>query len=298
MYPIIQVLSDASDLPEQLGTKRKFWYRSNSEQVLLFKEGRPGTGENWAEKICCELSALIGIPHAHYDFAVWKDHKGVVTPKFVPQDGRLVLGNELLAKMIKGYPDTVRYKARQHTVNIVMTIMKWPAIGLPLDYEAPDRITRASDIFVGYLLLDALVANQDRHHENWGLIISKGRQITLAPSFDHAASLGRNELDEVRIRRLGTKDKGDSIESYVKRANSAFYSTLKGQKPLPTLAAFQEAAKLAPKAATYWLECLQRTTLGDYETIFQRVPRSEITQPASQFALKLLEINRDRLLRT
>ncbi len=29
------------------------------------------------------------------------------------------------------------------------------------------------------LLLDALVGNQDRHHENWGLIISTGRGLTL-----------------------------------------------------------------------------------------------------------------------
>jgi HipA-like C-terminal domain. len=296
MYPVISVLNDASDLPEQLGTKRKFWYRTGDGQVFLFKEGRPNTGENWAEKVCCELCRLIGIPHANYELATWKDHKGVVTPKFVPDDGRLVLGNELLAKIIKDYPHEVRYKARQHTVTVVMAILSWPEIGKPLDYDMPNELALARDVFVGYLMLDALVANQDRHHENWGLISSPSRQITLAPSFDHAASLGRNELDAVRMRRLKTSDKGDSMERYVERAASAFYPSLKGQRPQSTLTAFEDAARQAPKAAAYWLKCLGSTTIGDYEAVFKNIPDSEITEPASQFALRMLELNRKRLL--
>jgi hypothetical protein len=29
MYPIVTVPDDASELPEQIGTKFKFWYRKN-----------------------------------------------------------------------------------------------------------------------------------------------------------------------------------------------------------------------------------------------------------------------------
>lgn len=49
----------------------------------------------------------------------------------------------------------------------------------------------------GYVTLDALILNTDRHHENWALIrarSSDGRLIhRVAPTFDHASSLGRNE---------------------------------------------------------------------------------------------------------
>ena len=52
-----------------------------------------------------------------------------------------------------------------------------------------------------YLLLDAVIGNVDRHHENWGILGKdvdgsvKGR---LAPTFDHASSLGRELLDTGR----------------------------------------------------------------------------------------------------
>ncbi len=84
-FPIINVPSDASTQLEQLGTKAKFWYRSGDERRMLFKEGRPGTGENWSEKVCCEIARQLGLPHAEYDLALWPDRKGVASPSFVPK---------------------------------------------------------------------------------------------------------------------------------------------------------------------------------------------------------------------
>jgi hypothetical protein len=300
MYQVVELPDDASDLPEQIGTKRKFWFRDPEGRWWLFKEGRPNTGENWAEKICSELCRLIGIPHAKYEFGVWRGRKGVITPRFVAEDARLVLGNELLAKLVEDYPHTERYKARQHTLTLVLSIMRRPEIGLPLDCQLPELFTQAAQVFIGYLMLDALVANQDRHHENWGLILSPpsrpGLRVTLAPTFDHASSLGRNETDHVRLRRLATSDRGDSVEKFCDRAASAFYPSMKANKPLSTLAAFTEAAKSDPAAAAYWLDRLRQTTIADYEGLFQKIPPDLITVPASQFALRMLEINRERLL--
>ena len=296
MYPIIKVPDDAFDLPEQLGTKQKFWYRNEEGQVHLFKQGRPNTGENWAEKVCCEICSLLGLPHAHYDFATWRELNGVVTPKFVPENYRLVHGNELLARMVAGYQNEARYGARQHTVSVVMAIMRSKLTGMPLGYVPPAQVALASDVFTGYLMLDALVANQDRHHQNWGLIVSPERKVSLTPTFDHAASLGRSELDEVRLRRLNTKDMNDNVEKYVERARSALYRSNESPKPLSTLDAFREAAKYAPTARDYWLGRLQDTSLGDYSAIIEKIPASVITEPSRRFALRMLEINRGRLL--
>ncbi|VAW50508.1 hypothetical protein MNBD_GAMMA06-2253, partial [hydrothermal vent metagenome] len=85
-YPIIELSADVPEQLEQLGTKTKFWYHDSDGRRMLFKEGRPNTGENWAEKICCELCRKLGLPHAEYELAVWKDgRKGVVSPMFVPK---------------------------------------------------------------------------------------------------------------------------------------------------------------------------------------------------------------------
>jgi hypothetical protein len=177
MYPIIRVPDDASDQLEQMGTKPKFWFRDEAGHRRLFKGGRPNTGENWAEKVCCELCLLLGIPHADYDLATWRDKAGVVTPTFVPEGARLVHGNELLARIIEGYEHEKRFKARQHTIAAVMAIIhggrlgvrvqrgprsvvRPAAIGMPLGYNPPEDIVSPAGVFVGYLMLDALVGNQ------------------------------------------------------------------------------------------------------------------------------------------
>ena len=72
----------------------------------------------------------------------------------------------------------------------------WPSIT-----PVSEGVASASDLFAGYLMLDALIGNTDRHHENWA-IIQAGRQYCLAPTFDHASCLGFNLSDAERIDRM------------------------------------------------------------------------------------------------
>lgn len=157
-------------------------------------------------------------------------------------------------------------------------------------------ITSAIDVFVGYLMLDAWIANQDRHHENWALVVSEESAIHLAPTYDHASSLGSNETDENRKNRLTTRDAGRSIERYVERATSAFFISPASRKPMSTLDAFREAGKVRQRAARAWLESLERLSLQGAKIIFDQIPRDRISEVAIEFALKLLELNRQRLL--
>lgn len=296
MYTIVHVPHDAADLPEALGTKPKFWYEDDQKRKTLYKEGRPDSGEHWAEKICCEICRLLGLPHADYELAEWRGRKGVVTPSFVPEGARLVLGNELLARLIPEYEGVTRFKARQHTVRLVMAALSNRRVRLPVGFAPLPDIAAPTDVFVGYLMLDALVGNQDRHHENWGLVVIPTQQIALAPTFDHASSLGRNERDEERVRRLTTRDHGSSIERYVERARSPFYLSPASTQALSTLAAFHEAARIRSSAATIWLARLRAARTEEFESIVDAVPSSEMSEPARQFALRMIEINRQRLM--
>jgi hypothetical protein len=296
-YPIIELPDDAPTQLEQLGTKTKFWFRDQDGQSALFKEGRPGTGENWAEKVCCEICRLLDIPHANYELATWKGRKGVVSPMFVPEGGRLVCGNELLAKLFKDYEEGSRYKVRQHTVRTVMAVASAKSIGFPAGWAAPAAIRDAAALFVGYLMLDALVSNQDRHHENWGLVFVPEQGVFFAPTFDQASSLGRNETDKVRIEMLTTRDRGRSVEAYVQRATSALYSSPASAKPLGTLDAFVEAAKIRPEAARYWVGRLANIGHEEYRIILADIPDMEISAPARDFACRMLEINMQRVLK-
>jgi hypothetical protein len=293
MYRIVSVPDEAADLHEQLGTKPKFWFRGVD---CLFKEGRPGTGDDWSEKVASELCDLLRLPHAIYDLAVWRGKRGVVCPTFVPEGGRLVHGNELLAEVVSAYPTRQFFRVRQYTLNSVLAVIEDDRIKVPIGWDTRYGVTSALDVFIGYLMFDAWIANQDRHHENWALVVSMEPAIHLAPTYDHASSLGSNEIDKNRKDRLTTHDKGRSIERYVERAQSAFFLSPSSSKPLSTLDAFFEVGKVRPEAAKSWLESLMDVSWRDVEMIFEQIPHNLISDVAIEFALKMLDLNRGRLL--
>lgn len=175
MFPVIEV-PDESDAIEQLGTKPKIWFRANDNKRCLFKyidrEDGCATGEDWSEKVSSELCDLLGLPHACYDFGIWRGHKGVVCPTFVPKSGHLIHGNELLVHVDKGYPKDRFYNVKEHTLRRVIFIVRLEAIKAPIGWKSFADVTSSLDVFIGYLMLDAWIANQDRHHENWGLILT------------------------------------------------------------------------------------------------------------------------------
>jgi hypothetical protein len=220
----------------------------------------------------------------------------VICPTFVPEGGRLVHGNELLAKVLPGYPEKRFFHVRQHTLRRVLTIMKNERIGVPIGWDVPPALTLAIDIFIGYLMLDAWIANQDRHHENWALVVSPESAVHLAPTYDHASSLGSNETDKNRKDRLTTRDKGRSMEHYVERARSAFFLSPSNPKPLSTLDAFHRAGKMRPVAARVWLESLASVCRQDVQMLIEQIPGHLISEVAIEFALRVLDLNKQRLL--
>ncbi len=147
MFPVISLPNDAPNLPEQLGTKEKFWFRDDQGVSCLFKEGRPNSGDDWSEKVACELCELLGIPHAAYDFATFRDRRGVVTPTFVPEGCRLVHGNELLAAVDNEYPQRKFFRVAQHTLSRVLAFMRHAAVNLPIDSASFDGVETALDFF-------------------------------------------------------------------------------------------------------------------------------------------------------
>src|SRR5947208_3347766 len=68
LFPVVRV-TQPPDAPEQLGTKKKYWYMAEDGRWMLFKAEERGYGEDWSEKIVCELAGLLGIPHVHYELA-------------------------------------------------------------------------------------------------------------------------------------------------------------------------------------------------------------------------------------
>ncbi|MEH1845911.1 MAG: HipA-like protein [Nostoc sp.] len=298
-FRLIEVPLDAREANEDLGTKEKFWFRHQDLGRCLFKKARPNTGEDWAEKIAAELCELLGLPHADYELATFNGQNGIVSPSFLPhQYAILTLGNEILARIISNYPQDSK-DLSQHTIDNVFNAIGDNSLNLPINWTPPEEISHPTETFVGYLLLDAWIENSDRHHENWAFI-SLQEKIYLAPTYDHASCLGRNESDSKRKSRLTTKDAGFSVQAYVERCDSALYARVSDQKPLKLKAfnAFCEAQQRYPDAARVWLNNLARVSSNDTLELFKRIPSNRISQTAIEFAQKILELNQSKLLDT
>lgn len=300
MFPIVRVDSSTAIALEPLGTKGKFWYTDGDGRRMLFKAEERGTGEDWAEKIVCELATILGIPHVHYEMAhdTATDKPGVVCASFIGNGEALGHGNSLLFALDNNYPKNQgRYGVAAHTVAAITKVLhvlgpphaKWMS-------SAPVEIKTAIDVFVGYLLLDAWVANQDRHHENWGAVWTKPRTFSLAPSYDHGASLARLLTDEDRAVRLDTRDRGRSIAHYVTRARSAIYADAVAAHPMGTVETFVAFAARAEAAAHMWRERLRAVDEKTINEVLTQVPPDRLSAISRAFTLQLLLENRQRIL--
>lgn len=270
---------------------------------MLFKEGRPNTGENWAEKIACELAEKIGMPHAFYDLATYQDKQGVVSKMLVDRGARLIHGNEILASNTFDYGgDQLKvYRQRDHTLRRVLGYFRRSAdlVGAPYGFAQTKNITSSLDVFIGYLMFDTWIANQDRHDQNWALLRTTDGNSFLSPSYDHGSSMGRNESDAKRTIMLNTKDKNQSIAKYVLGARSALYPhppTDAKLKAYRTMEAFLLASKMRPAAFEEWKERLAQVTDDAEKDIIAKIPGHLMSDESKTFTLELLRLNRLRIL--
>ena len=295
-FPVLIVTEKDYELSlnETMGSKYKFWFQHQSLGRCLYKQARLSLGEDWAEKVASELCELLGLPHAVYELAeTWEGNRGVVSAYFLPEGGTLVHGNEILTPIVPNYPTFITYGASQHTIDIVLGAIEVDYVNLPINWAVPNGIQTAVEVFVGYLLLDAWIGNGDRHHENWGFVRNKTAStntetIHLAPTYDHASCLGRDLSDEKRQKR--------SVEAYANKCLSAFYSSVDDKKPLKTFDVFHRVQELYPMAAHVWLSRLKSVSKANILEIFSRIPNTRISTIAIEFAIKILEFNKDRLL--
>ena len=284
LFSIIEIHSDSPELTEQLGSKPKFWFRlEGDEQPWLFKYAREGTGEHWSEKIAAEVAHLIKVPAATVDLAEFTGKRGSASRSFVrrKEGYDLVHGDELLAGHVIGYERDKIFRHSSHSIhNIEAAVTK----------IFPEKTLKDAQLsrLAGYLVLDALIGNTDRHHQNWGLLrrVPEKDHIEqeIAPSFDHASSLGRNESEENMARRL----REDSVLAYARKGRGGIFwssSDSKGANPLDLT---ERAARQWPDYFRPWLEEVRRLEKSDFLGIVNRVPSDWMTSTQKSFCVAFL----------
>lgn len=277
---------------EQLGTKPKHWCEDPDGVMWLFKEATWNTradgstypkGDDWSERVGGSVANELGLPAATVELATngraaVVTH-GVISRKVLGEQESLIHGNELLAEI--GVGGDLPTDRSGYTLNSVQNVLAEVQPPMPGDDLS------AWEWWVGYVVLDALVGNTDRHQENWAVIGDGNRR--LAPTFDHASSLGFLLDDNDRLDRLSTRDENRTVAAYARRARSKFDG-----RPHPCEVATSALGMCSARARERWVGRVEN--LPSIGHLLARIPHHRASEPARSFAAALYEVNRSRLL--
>ncbi len=300
-FPTVDVTEWDVDRDEPAGAEEKIWLTEpGSGAAWLYKPvtekvGKAGTilhGDDWAEKASSELAALIGLPVARIELADRAGRLGVISRNVRPQSFEMQPGQVVLqASSAPRYvPGNVQGRPGHCLENIHMALdgaLAPEALNLPFP-------ATAFDVFAGYLVLDAWVANRDRHDENWSVLrpITGSVPMQLCPTYDQANSLGYNVPDAKRGELIGDRN---AMVRWCERG-TAWRFEHDPQLPIPTLVDLAQDALLAasPAAREHWLAQIIGVSAESQEDLLARTPR--MSELARTFARTVLSINRERIL--
>jgi hypothetical protein len=295
-YPIILLRKEDVLAPEEMGSKSKGWVQVNNDsEPWLFKHPRMSngqvTGEHWAEKIAAEVAELLQIPHARVDLATLDGSPGSISRRF-PELSRpgteLIHGNDILAGTVLGYDRHKQFRQRDHTLDNILT-----AVSCVMAEDERDAAFRQ---LAGYVLLDALILNTDRHHENWALIRATHPSGTVthyvAPTFDHASSLGRNEPPEKL--EIWLQEPWRPLW-YADRGEGGIYLRAEDDRGANPLKLVEVAARRWPAYFQPWREIWEHVSLHATLAIVDRIPAAVMADVQKRFTKALLQVTFARL---
>ena len=275
---------------EPMGSRRKAWVRRPGDEshALLMKwarhnEPQDGTAPAiWAEIMAVQVADSLGVPCARVRLARAHDgtyatlaraaaDEAAVLAGHAGRADELVHGNELLAVHNLDYDTQKRGKVEGYSLAAVQQALD----GLS---SLVDGLT-AFECFTGYLVLDALIANTDRHHENWGALAAAR---VLAPSFDHGTAWGFNlgDVAGVDVDRFAAKGRSrhfDDGGTLVDLANRA-------------------GAMTSPPTRDHWRAAVQQLDVGALRDTWAQIPADFLSAGRRTFMIDLLSTNRRRLL--
>lgn len=291
------------DDQEPLGRDPKVWLTPNdadlqvgdSSTSWLFKSAKTGELHNgdtyrryddYVETIVHQLADLLGIPTARALLAVRNETEGVISRNVVRDEHGALTGDMTLLGA-PGYvscsgEDRVTPRPGHNLTNIAATLdgLKGPSNTPYVDWSA-------IDIFSGYLMLDALIANNDRHAENWAVEYSLVDPLVpdrLAASFDHGSALGASIEDSACHHKLLR------IEKFCKRGLSKRFEDQR--QTLVEL--WRESFDVSSDRAGYWSDRLRSLNEAQFEHLCHE--HQFVSEPRANLMTNILKVNRRRIL--
>ncbi|WP_042937634.1 HipA domain-containing protein [Rhodococcus sp. AW25M09] len=245
-------------------------------------------GEDWAEKISYELARLINVPAAETELATvvrrftGESVLGSISRDMRPARWAWTPGAALLAERDDEFDSE---SCVGHTLTAVVAVLA--RLKGPVGTEFADQ--PAFDVFAGYLVLDALIANTDRHAHNWGVLQNPSTgALCLSPSFDHGSALSSGNGDSYRAERVKTA----AVERWCSKGATKRFD---GQEAVGLIDLAVRALSLATQdAQRYWRQQIVGLDLHLCNDVINAAPNlSDHTRTFVQIAVAT---NRKRLL--
>lgn len=312
---------DVSDWPiyttEPSGSSIATWLEEpNSGHLWLHKDivipdNGIAQGEDWSEVVSTEVAVALGVPCATTRLCVRHGQRGSISlhvdlgkragepSPYSVNEGTVAL--ERCASVLDYFPhlegepgqDPSRPDVRRPGHSLANIKSALCGLSAPPGFLGPDQMD-AFDVFAGYLLLDALIANRDRHEQNWAILTPQLASVSeaLSPSYDHASSVGYN-LPPAKRHRLAIDPK--AFLAWVEKGTAYRFEHVKGQ-PVTLVQHAVDALDLGSEIGRgFWRAQVASLDLDSVTDSIASGVIPELSEDASSVASNILRLNHERI---
>ncbi|MGO1316608.1 MAG: hypothetical protein ACTMIR_06190 [Cellulomonadaceae bacterium] len=260
-------------------------------------------GEDWSEILSTRVAELLEVPCAVTRLCLREGRRGSLSLNVRPDDVDLNEGVVALEECDE-VTDYVPHRDLEHRIGGPQPSVRRPGYTVENIRRALEHVAAppgfsgtpaldAFDVFAGYLILDALIANRDRHDENWSVLTPRlmNQRERLAPSYDHASSLGYQLTDTTRERCLGDRR---ALERWA-RNGTAWRFEHRGKPQSLVDLAVDALAMSSEQGRAHWRKKIAELDLGPVYGVLGSGAIPAMSEAASRFAEELLKHNLERI---
>lgn len=244
-----------------------------TKEKAIFKYQKYQCSEACSEKLCYEIAKVLQYECARIEFAVdEKNNLGILNYLFV--DLKTTEHTDAVAYINKNEKEISEF----HTIeNIKKCLDK---LDQKLFFD-----------FIKIMVFDALVGEQDRHGENWGIISSNGK-YKISPLYDNSCNLLREFYDEKMAEKYysGQKD----FDNYIRKSRTLIFN--ENGKKYKHFELIEKLYTVFPETVEKEIINLKKLEDETINNIVKKVPINVISDKQKQYIIKYLKERRDILL--
>lgn len=146
--------------------------------------------------------------------------------------------------------------------------------------------------FIRIMVFDALIGEQDRHEENWG-ITEKNGKYSISPLYDNGDSLLREFKNKDMLKKFQNGER--DFDAYISRSKTLIYKEDK-KKRYKHFELIDFLNKNYHEMVKTEIDNLNKLTDNDIDLIVNRIPSELLTNCQKEYIICYLRKRRDILL--